>query len=86
MSLRSAYDVFLLSKQMQRCVNTLNNLTNPLNCFLKYCNKVFNNVGSLEYNITKKTTSYLSVFSNQFNDREKNKDAKNAQRLICFKI
>ena len=85
MSLRSAYDVFIVKKTNAKdAVNTLNNLTNPLNCFLAACNEVFNNVGSLEYNITKKTTSYLSVFSNQFNDREKTKDAKNAQRLIYF--
>ena len=86
MSLRSAYDVFLLSKKTNAkdAVNTLNNLTNPLNCFLAACNEVFNNVGSLEYNITKKTTSYLSVFSNQFNDREKTKRRQKRTKAYLF--
>jgi hypothetical protein len=47
-------------------VNTLDKLTNPLNCFLAACYEVFNAVDSLEYNNTKKTASYLNVFNSQF--------------------
>ena len=68
MALRNAYDVFLLSKKTNAkdAVNTLNNLTNPLNCFLAACYEVFNSVDSLEYNNTKMVASYLSDFNNQF--------------------
>jgi len=72
MALRNAYDVFLLSKKTSAkdAVNTLNNLTNPLNCFLAACYEVFNTVDSLEYNNTKKAASYLSVFNSQFTNRK----------------
>ena len=68
MALRNAYDVFLLSKKTnaKAAVNALDKLTNPLNCFLAACYEVFNKVDSLEYNKTKKTASYLSVFNSQF--------------------
>ena len=68
MALRNAYDVFLLSKKTNAkdAVNTINNLTNPLNCFLAACYEVFNRVNSLEYNNTKKVTSYLNFFNSQF--------------------
>jgi len=68
MALRNAYDVFLLSKKTnaKKAVNTLDKLSHPLNCFLAACYEVFNKVESLEYNNTKKTTSYLSVFYSQF--------------------
>ena len=68
MALRNAYDVFLLSKKTNAkvSVNALDKLTNPLNCFLAACYEIFNKVDSLEYNKTKKTASYLSIFNNQF--------------------
>jgi hypothetical protein len=68
MALRNAYDVFLLSKKTnaKEALNTLDKLANPLNCFLAACYEVFNTVGSLEYNKTKKAASYLSVFNSQF--------------------
>ena len=67
-ALRNAYDVFLLSKKTNAkdAVNALDNLTNPLNCFLAACYEVFNSVDSLEYNNTKQVASYLSVFNSQF--------------------
>ena len=52
---------------------TLNNLNNPLNCFLAACYEVFNTVESLEYNNTKMTASYLSVFNNQFTNSKTTK-------------
>ena len=68
MALRNAYDVFLLSKKTNAmaAVNTLDKLTNPLNCFLAACYEVFDRVDSLEYNNTKKSAAYLSVFKSQF--------------------
>ena len=68
MALRNAYDVFLLSKKTSAkdALNSLNKLTNPLNCFLAACYEVFNNVDSLEYNRTKKTVNFLKDFKSQF--------------------
>jgi hypothetical protein len=68
MALRNAYDVFLLSKKTNAkdAVKLLDNLTNPLNCFLAACYEIFNKVDSLEYDHTKMTTSYLKIFNSQF--------------------
>ena len=68
MALRNAYDVFLLSKKTNAkdAVNALDKLTNPLNCFLAACYEVFDRVDSLEYNKTKKVTSYLRDFNSHF--------------------
>jgi hypothetical protein len=75
MALRNAYDVFLLSKKTKAkaAVNTLDKLTNPLNCFLAACYEIFNNVDSLEYEKTKKVASYLSIFNSQFTNTVKTK-------------
>jgi hypothetical protein len=75
MALRNAYDVFLLSKKTNAkvSVNALDKLTNPLNCFLAACYEIFNKVDSLEYNNTKKTASYLSVFNSQFTNQKTTK-------------
>jgi len=81
MALRNAYDVFLLSKKTNAkdAVNTLDKLTNPLNCFLAACYEVFNAVDSLEYNKTSKTTSYLRDFNTHFSTPIR---AKTQSRLI----
>ncbi|MDA9026740.1 nucleotidyltransferase family protein [Flavobacteriaceae bacterium] len=75
MSLRNAYDVFLLSKKTNAkdAVNSLYKLTNPLNCFLAACFEVFNSVDSLEYDKNSKTASYLSDFYCQFTNTVKTK-------------
>ena len=75
MPLRNAYDVFLLSKKTNAndAVNNLGKLTLPLNCFLAACYEVFNSVDSLEYNKSKKTASYLSVFNSQLTNRKTTK-------------
>jgi hypothetical protein len=88
MALRNAYDVFLLSKQtnVKDAVNALDKLTNPLNCFLAACYEVFNTVESLEYNNTKKTASYLSVFNSQFTNRDSTKrHHKRIKRFLFLK-
>ena len=84
MALRNAYDVFLLSKKTNAkdAVNSLDQLTSPLNCFLSACYEVFNTVDSLEYNNTKKAASYLSIFNSQFSNREKTKKQHNRIRIL----
>ena len=88
LALRNAYDVFLLSKKINArdAVHTLDKLTNPLNCFLAACYEVFNTVDSLEYNKTKKTISYLSVFNSQFSNPDKFKRRYNrVKRYLTIK-
>ena len=72
-TLRNAYDVFLLSKKTNAkdAVNSLDTLNHPLNCFLATCHEVFNSVASLDYNNTKKTEAYLSYFNSQFSNPQK---------------
>ena len=74
-ALRNAYDVFLLSKKTiaKHAMIKLDKLRHPLNCFLAACYEVFDRVDSLEYNNTKKTAYYLSVFNNQFNNENRTK-------------
>ena len=88
MALRNAYDIFLLSKKTSAkyAVNTLDKLTNPLNCFLAACYEVFNTVDSLEYNNTKKAASYLSDFNSQFtNPKATKRKHKRIQIFFFFK-
>jgi hypothetical protein len=72
-NLRNAYDVFLISKKTnaKQAVNTVNKLRHPLNCFIAACYEVFNQVASLEYHKTEKTTAYLNTFKSQFINTEK---------------
>lgn len=75
MSLRNAYDVFLLSKKTNAkvAVTLYDKLTNPLNCFLAACYEVFNKIDSLEYNYNKKTESYLRALNKNYTNRNKAK-------------
>ncbi|MDB0025793.1 nucleotidyltransferase family protein [Polaribacter sp.] len=86
MPLRNAYDVFLLSKKTnaKNAMITLNNLNNPLNCFLAACYEVFNTVESLEYNNTKNVASYLSVFNSQFTNRKRTKRKHKRIKIYLF--
>jgi hypothetical protein len=88
MPLRSAYDVFLLSKKTnaKEAVNSLDTLNHPLNCFLAACYEVFNSVESLKYNNTKKAAAYLSVFNSQFvNPRATHRKHKRIQMYLFLK-
>ncbi len=69
-SLRNAYDVFLLSKKTntQVAFDRFINLKNPLNCFLATCFQVFNKPNSLQYNSTEETKAYLATFNEELND------------------
>ena len=64
-SLRNAYDVFLLSKKVdtKKAISKFTKLKNPLNCFLANCNLVFGDLESLEYHKTKETENYLKAFN-----------------------
>jgi len=63
-SLRNAYDVFLLSKKTsaKSAFNDFIKLKNPLHCFLASCYVVFNNAKSLEYKKTKESEEYIDFF------------------------
>jgi hypothetical protein len=86
MALRNAYDVFLLSKKTNAkdAVNSLDKLTNPLNCFLASCYAVFNTVDSLAYKNTKKSASYLNVFHRQFLSSKKTKRKHKLIKIYLF--
>ena len=86
MALRNAYDVFLLSKKTNAkdAVNTLDKLSQPLNCFLAACYEVFNSVDSLEYNKTKNAASYLNVFNSQFSKRQATKRRHKRIKISLF--
>ncbi len=85
-TLRNAYDVFLLSKKTKalEAVNRLHKLKHPLNCFLAACFEVFNKVDSLKYRKTKKTGSYLNVFKNQLTNIKKAKRHHNRIKIYLF--
>ncbi len=86
LNLRNAYDVFLLSKKTNAkdAVNTLDKLTNPLNCFLAACNEVFNKVDSLEYNSNTKVDSYLSGFNRNFTNQKATKRRHKLLNIYLF--
>ncbi len=86
MALRNAYDVFLLSKKTNAkdAVNTLDKLSQPLNCFLAACCEVFNKVDSLEYNKTTKTDSYLRDFNSQFTNPIPTKRLSKFNKIYIF--
>ena len=89
MALRNAYDVFLLSKKTNAkdAVNTLDKLTNPLNCFLAACYEVFNSVNSLEYSKSKETALYLSDFNSHFtNPKTKKTQSIHIKRYLFMKF
>ena len=72
LTLRNAYDVFLLSKKTtaKNAFKKLNTLQHPLNCFLASCFEVFNKPLSLRYHNSKKIEKYLILFYKYLNDRE----------------
>jgi hypothetical protein len=69
-SLRNAYDVFLLSKKtnVKLAFNTFDKLKNPLKCFIASCFQVFNNPHTLQYNTTLEIDRYLAIFNEQLNN------------------
>ena len=78
-SLRNAYDVFLLSKKVdtKKTILKFTKLKSPLNCFLANCNLVFGDLESLEYYKTEESQNYLKAF---------NKSLYKSKSIINFKL
>lgn len=85
-SLRNAYDVFLLSKKTnaKNAFDTLEKLKTPLNCFLAICYEVFNKPKSLEYIKNSETESYLKVFYNHLTNDNSRKNHQNKTKRKLF--
>ena len=67
-SLRNAYDVFLLSKKTnaKKTIRELDLLFDHSNCFLASCHKLFD-VESLNFQKNRKTKLYMNLFNCQLN-------------------
>ena len=74
-SLRNAYDVFLLSKKTtaKSAFNDFINLKNPLNCFLASCAVIFNHPKSLENIETKESKEYIDFFTKNIENNARSK-------------
>lgn len=85
LTLKQAYDVFLLSKKTnaKKSSEKLNKLKYPINCFLASCYQAFNNIDSLTYNTTLKTEKYLKDFNTYLVDDKKRK---RDYRIIKLKL
>jgi len=91
LTLRNAYDVFLLSKKTnaKKAFLEFNALQHPLYCFLASCYEIFNKPKSLKYNTSIKTEKYLALFFKFINNRELAKKKINKltrKRIIKRKI
>ena len=66
-SLRNAYDVFLLSKKTdaKEAFNKFERLKHPLNSFLAICFEVFSKPETLKYHSSLNTNAYLNAFYEQ---------------------
>ncbi|OAD42978.1 nucleotidyltransferase family protein [Polaribacter atrinae] len=87
-SLRNAYDVFLLSKKINsnKGFDKFQKLKPPLNCFYACCFEVFNKPDSLQYNYTKEIEKYLITFNEQLNDNNlRNKRYKKTKNILFIK-
>ena len=85
LTLKQAYDVFLLSKKTnaKKSFEKLNKLKYPINCFLASSYQAFNNIDSLAYNATLKTEKYLKDFNTYLvDDKKRERD----YRIIKFKL
>jgi len=71
-TLRNAYDVFLLSKKTtaKNAFKKFNNLESILHSFLASCYVVFNNPKTLHYTTSKKIEKYLVQFNKLINDKK----------------
>lgn len=86
-SLRNAYDVFLLSQKTNAkdAIANFTKLFEPLNSFLAVSHEVFGKITSLEYDKTKNTISYLKIFYKQLNDNNlREKYFKRISRKLFF--
>ena len=83
-SLRNAYDVFLLSKRTnaKKSVEKFKKLQNPLNCFLAICFMTFGDIDSLKYTKTRDTDRFLNQFESDLNN--KNSIKLKIKRIILY--
>ena len=87
-SLRNAYDVYLLSKKTNGKISfsKFKTLKNPLNCFLAICYVAFGEIDSLEYHKTEETDNYLSLFDSLLlNERKRKSMMKLKYRRLFIK-
>jgi hypothetical protein len=89
-SLRNAYDLFLLSQKStaKSAIAIFHKLYEPLNNFLAICYEVMGKIYSLEYTVTNKTTLYVQIFYRQIDDtavRRKKHQRKVAKKLLYRK-
>jgi uncharacterized lipoprotein YehR (DUF1307 family) len=79
-SLRNAYDVFLLAQKTnaQKALDNFKSIYNQMNCFLACCFEVLGKPQSLDYSDSKETKEYLTIFFNQL-DNDILRKKKNAQ-------
>ena len=85
LTLKPAYDVYLISKKTnaKEAFQNFNKLKYPLNCFLASCYHVFNHIDSLQYISTKETEKYLTDFNTYLVNHKKRK---RDYRRIRFKL
>lgn len=88
-TLRNAYDVFLLAQntRVKDAINIFKTLHVPLNNFLAICYEVMGKIKSLEYSLTKKTKSYVDIFYKQleYPSLKKEKHYKKVYQKVLFK-
>jgi hypothetical protein len=88
-SLRNAYDVFLLSKKTnaQQIPSKFKILKNPLNCFLALCYNVFSEIPSLDYDRNKKTEKHIRTFNELLlNDKKRKFSRKLKYKKLFIKL
>lgn len=85
-SLRNAYDVYLLSKKTSAidAIKKLHKLKNHLNCFLSVCYEIFNNLTSLEHYKTKKSQLFVRNFNKSLIKTNKQRLKINLIKLFLF--
>jgi len=86
-TLRNAYDVFLLSKKTiaKNAFLKFNRLKNHLQCFLASCFEVFNKPESLKYISSNKTKKYMTTFNKYVNNKALKNQREKKTRLTAMK-
>lgn len=85
-SLRNAYDVYLLSMKTnaKNSLQKLNRLKKPLNSFLAICHLSFGEIESLDYHKTRQTIKYRSNFDALLSDDLKRKSKRKSLDRKAF--
>lgn len=85
-SLRNAYDVFLLSKKQKTKINfsNFNKLNKPLSFFIAICHEVFGKVDSFKYTKTKESEKFLSVYKSLLKNKTRRKFRRKLKRFEIY--